>query len=111
MKKRKPPIENKIYAAIIAECERMEAAKIYKGNGHHLAQRLVPMISAGLLSKQQSKLYNLLTTSPQSTKEIAIKAKMNTKSVSAQLKQIQDANLLVLSKYGMNKKRKLWYKA
>ena len=37
-------LENDIYAAIIGETERLEHEKIYRGNGHHLAQRLTAMI-------------------------------------------------------------------
>lgn len=108
--KKQPPIENKIYAAIIANCEEMEANKIYKGNGHHLAQKLTAMVSAGILSKAQKKIYNVLTNQPQTTKEISEKVKMNTKEVSAQLKQIYDNTSLVLSKV-KNERRKLWYRA
>ena len=38
---------NKVYAAIIGECERLEHEKIYRGNGHHLAQKLTKMIEEG----------------------------------------------------------------
>lgn len=35
---------NTAYAAIMKECESLEHDKKYKGNGHHLAQRLVEML-------------------------------------------------------------------
>jgi len=38
-------LSNEVYAAIIKECEYLEQQKIYKGNGHHLAQRLTEMIT------------------------------------------------------------------
>lgn len=109
-KTKKPPIENKIYASIIANCEDMEFKKIYRGNGHHLAQRLTAMISAGILPKAQKKIYDVLTQSPQSTKEIAEKVNMSTKVVSSQLKNIYDSTLLVLKK-SKNERRNLWYRA
>lgn len=108
--KRIPPIENKIYASLIAHCEEMEANKVYRGNGHHLAQRLTAMVSAGILPKAQKEIYNALTKELQTTKEIADKVKMSTKVVSAQLKQMRDSTLLVLSK-DKNEKRKLWFRA
>ena len=110
MKKIKPPIENKIYASIIGQCESMEALGIYKGNGHHLAQRLTAMVSAGILPKEQRKIFEVLTREPQTTKQIADKVKMGTRVVSAQLKNIYDTTSLVLSK-NKNKTRKLWYLA
>ena len=42
----KNQLGNAIYQAIIGECERMERAGQYRGNGHHLAQRLQEMILA-----------------------------------------------------------------
>lgn len=38
--------KNKTYAAIIGEIERLEHKDAYRGNGHHLAQRLVDMLYA-----------------------------------------------------------------
>jgi len=40
----KNEFQNKTYKAIIAELERLEIQGIYKGNGHHLAQRLCEML-------------------------------------------------------------------
>lgn len=37
-------MENKIYAAIIAYCEELEHDKVYRGNGHHLAQNITRLI-------------------------------------------------------------------
>lgn len=102
-------IENSIYDAIIAHCEDMEAAGSYKGNGHHLAQRLTNMVSIGLLPKNKRKIYDALTIVPQLTKDIAEKVGMPPKTVSAQLKQMQKNTLLVHSKV-KNKRRKLWHK-
>lgn len=36
----KTEFQNKSYRAIIGELERLEIQGAYKGNGHHLAQRL-----------------------------------------------------------------------
>lgn len=36
--------KNTAYKAIIGELELLEANGMYKGNGHHLAQRLVEML-------------------------------------------------------------------
>jgi DNA-binding NarL/FixJ family response regulator len=109
MNKRKSPIENKIYAALIGHCEEMESKDVYRGNGHHLAQRLASMVSVGLLPKEQRKIYDVLTVEPQTTKEISEKVKKPTKTVSAHLKQIYDSTMLVHFK-NKNTRRKLWFK-
>ena len=51
MTKLNPPLnetrfKNKTYAAIIGEIERLEHKGAYRGNGHHLTQRLVDMLWA-----------------------------------------------------------------
>lgn len=46
--------ENDVYAAIIGETERLEHEGIYKGNGHHLAQRLTAMIMEKLKPEKVS---------------------------------------------------------
>jgi len=104
------PIENAIYASIVAECESLEAGKKYHGNGHHLAQRLSSMVSAALLPKQQKEIFSVLTKEPKSTKEISKQLNLESKLVSAQLSRIEETTLLVLSKK-QNKKNKLWYRA
>lgn len=38
--------ENVVYGSILEECEGMEHEGKYKGNGHHLAQRLCNLISS-----------------------------------------------------------------
>lgn len=100
-KRKKPPIENKIYASIVGSCEDMEFKKIYKGNGHHLAQRLTTIISAGILPKEQKKIYDVLTKSPQTTKEIAEKVNMSTRVVSSQLKIYTTVHYLFLKRLRM----------
>ena len=42
-------LRNIAYRTIIKECERIEHTGKYKGNGHHLAQRLADMISDKLV--------------------------------------------------------------
>lgn len=106
---KKQQIENKIFASIISYCEEMEANEIYRGNGHHLAQRLTQMVSIGILPKQQRKIYNALTKEPQSTKEIAEKVGMTTRLVSSQLRQMSNGTQLIFSKT-KNERRKLWYR-
>lgn len=96
--KRKPPIENKIYASIIGYCESIER-KSYNGNGHHLAQRLTSMVSAGLLSKQQKKIYDAMPSEKDiTTGDIAKSVNLPSKLVSVQLKQMKDSTLLIHSK-------------
>ena len=48
----KTDFENAMYKAIIQELEQLEHSGKYQGNGHHLAQRLIGMISAGVGAKQ-----------------------------------------------------------
>lgn len=108
-KTRSSIIENSIYAALIGECETMENVGTYKGNGHHLAQRLTQQVSAGLLKGQQAKIYGVLTTTPQSTNDIAKATGLNTKIVSTQLRQINEKSLLIATtKTG---RRRAWAKA
>lgn len=106
---KKQIIENLIYKSIIGHCEEMEAKKVYTGNGHHFAQRLTNLVSIGLLPKEKKKIYDVLTGTPQLTKEIADKVGMSSKTVSAQLKQMYDTTLLVHFKE-KNERRKLWYR-
>lgn len=106
--KKKQPIENKIYKAIIGLCEEKESKRAYRGNGHHLAQELSVKVAEGLLPKQQQKIYNLMTKTPQTSKEIGLKCKLSSKVISAQLKQIYDGTLLLGFKN--NGRIKLWYR-
>lgn len=106
--KKKSPIENKIYASIIGLCEEKESNKMYRGNGHHLAQELCVKVAEGLLPKQQRKIYDAMSKTPQTSKEIGVKCKLDSRMTSAQLKQIYDGTLLLAFK---NKGRiKLWYR-
>jgi len=104
------PIENRIYKSIILHCEEMEKKEQYKGNGHHLAQRLTSMVSVGLLSKQQGKIYEALTESSEgmAVKDISKKIKMPSRQVASQLRQIyMRTQLISFKKSGKNK---LWFK-
>lgn len=109
MAKAKPPIENKIYMAIIGICEGREASGAYKGNGHHLAQELTKAVSAGILAPKNKKIYNALTTVPTPTKEIAKILSSSSKTVSSALLQMEKNTLLVLS--NRKGKLRLWYKS
>ena len=96
-----------LYASIILRCEELENKGVYRGNGHHLAQNLCVDIQEGLLSKQQRKIYDVLTKSPASVKEISTKCKMSSRQTSAQLNQINDRyGLISFKRIGKNK---LWY--
>lgn len=108
MSKNRGPIENRIYKAIIRECEEMEHNGNYRGNGHHLAQRLTQMVSAAILSPQQTKVYNALQNEPQRTREIGAKCGLSSKQVSSQLIQMSQSTLLVHSK--KDRRFTLWYK-
>ncbi len=104
------PIENTIYKAILGHCEQLESKGSYVGNGHHLAQRLTAMVSAALLPKKQKLIYDAMTGIPRTTKEIADEVGMSTSLVNAQLKNICNNSLLVLTCED-NSRRKMWYKA
>jgi hypothetical protein len=108
-KKEKPPIENRIYQSIILYCEELENEKIYRGNGHHLAQKLTTLVSAGLLSRQEKKVFDCLSQTKKKTIEIAREIKLPSKTVSAILGQIRKKSLLIHCTME-NKKNKLWYK-
>ncbi len=107
-------IENRVYAAVIGHCEEMEHKGQYKGNGHHLAQRLSSMVAIGLLSKQQRQIYDALTESTEgiAVKEISLKTKISSRAVSAQLRAINSntTTLIAFKKVKKNGKINLWYK-
>ena len=110
MGKAKGPIENKIYASIILHCEEMENERTYRGNGHHLAQRLSKMVAEGLLTRQEKKIYDCLPESGKMrARDIAKQIGMSTKMVSSILHRIGEKTLLVHST-SENKRRNLWYK-
>lgn len=45
---------NVAYRAILEECEHIEHIGKYKGNGHHLAQRLADMVSNELTKEHHT---------------------------------------------------------
>lgn len=100
--------ENAIYSAIVGYCEGLEHDKIYRGNGHHLAQRLTALIRPALLSKQQKKIYDVLSETPMTTKEISEKVNINTSLVAAILTRIKKESLLINSD-NLNQRRKVWW--
>lgn len=107
----KESISNRVYQALIGHCEDMEAKKIYKGNGHHLAQRLTRMVEAGLLSRQQRKIYSAVEHSFLKTRDIAEKCGLTTKVVSVQLSIICTTTDLLTCSKEPGVKVKLWKKA
>lgn len=108
--------ENNIYASIIGYCEELEHEGIYKGNGHHLAQKLTTLVSEALLSEQQNSVYKVLKTTPQSAKEIGLLCDLPSKDVSAVLNQLSKTTTLISWKLWVSPKsqivtkRKLYYK-
>jgi predicted transcriptional regulator len=107
-KKRQQPIENKIYASIIGVCEGREKSGSYRGNGHHLARELTFKVSEALLARQQRKIYDAMSNTPMTSKDIGEKCGLSSKVVSAQIKRINDTTLLVSSK--RDGRFKMWYK-
>jgi len=105
----KTPIENKIYASLISECEHLEFNDKYHGHGHHLAQKLTTLVSIGILSKQKKIIFDALTKEPQTVKEIFQKTGIPSKNISSQLKQMYDNTSLIHFKM-KNARIKLWYK-
>ena len=89
---------NQIYQGLIGECERLEAVGAYKGNGHHLAQRLTVSVLVELLPKGQRELYDYLDGTFQTAKELADKAGLRTKFVSVYVKQMNEKGYLVIIK-------------
>jgi DNA-binding MarR family transcriptional regulator len=89
---------NKIYQGLIGECEKLEYEGVYKGNGHHLAQRLTMSVLVELLPKKQRQIYDCMDESYQTAKEIADKAGIHTKEISPNVKQINSKGTLVISK-------------
>ena len=109
----KKSTESRVYLAVIGHCEEMEKKGQYRGNGHHLAQRLSSMVTAGLLSKQQRQIYDALTENTEgiSVKEISLATKIQSRAVSAQLRAINsNTQLINFKKTKKDGKIKLWYK-
>lgn len=101
-------IENKIYVSVIGLCEKRESTGAYRGNGHHLAQEICVKVTEGLLPKQQKSIYDVMDKMPKTSKQIGIKININSRIVSAQLKQIHQNTTLISFK---NKGRiKYWYR-
>ena len=86
---------NNIYRGLIGICEKREAEGAYKGNGHHLAQKLTVSVLIELLPKKQRKVYDALTRQPQTAKQIRKKTGIDTKEISVLVKQIQREGDLV----------------
>jgi hypothetical protein len=103
-----PPIENKIYISIIGFCEDKESNGQYKGNGHHLAQKLSTLVASGLLPNQQRLIFESLTETPIRVSEISRKLNIPSKHVSSQLNQIYNSTLLI--GFNKNGRIKYWYK-
>ena len=91
-------VENKIYSAIIGELELRESEGTLRCNGHHLAQKLTKLVSVSLLPSQQLLIYNALSHTYQTAKEISTKTGLPTKIISSQIKLIQKKSLLVSTK-------------
>lgn len=103
-------IENIVYASTICLCEHMESKGQYKGNGHHLAQRLCVLVAEGTLTKQEKTVYSVMDTHGMSAKEIGEKCgyKFSSKLVSAILRNIQKKCSLIGCKG--EERKKTWYK-
>lgn len=103
-------MENEIYASLIGTCEKLEADGIYKGNGHHLAQKLSWMVREGLLSKQEKLVYAQLTNVLKTTKEISLGCELPSKNVSTILdKMSKETTLIVFIRKGKLKSWKRRY--
>ena len=95
-------VENKIYKAIIKDCEAMENVTF---NGHHLAQKLTKLVAIALLSDKERTIYNTLSVTPITTSDIAIKLGIPNKIISAQLIQIERKVSFVHSKLVNNNRQ------
>lgn len=89
------PIENKLYEAINTILSDLESHGVYRGNSHHLTQKITHAVSVSLLSKQQKELYDCLTTRPKSAKEISLESGIPSKNVSSVLNEIYNKTLLL----------------
>lgn len=89
---------NKIYKGLIGECEKIEHEGSYKGNGHHLAQKLTNLVLVELLPHKQRNIFDCLDGSYKTAKEIAELAGIETKEISPNVNQINKKGTLVISK-------------
>lgn len=49
-------LENAIYGALCPELEKLEHSRNLVGNGHHVAQRITPLIRAAIRERYERKL-------------------------------------------------------
>jgi len=89
---------NKIYRGLIAICEKREHDGAYHGNGHHLAQELTTSVLIELLPRNQRLLFDALTQTHQTAKQLSEKTGFDTKTVSSMLRAINKEGTLVTSK-------------
>ncbi len=89
---------NKIYKGLIAICEKRESDGAYNGNGHHLAQELTTSVLIELLPKKQRLLFDCLTNTYQTARQLSDKSGFDTKTVSSMLRAINKEGTLVVSK-------------
>lgn len=97
---------NQYYSATIGYLQFLEEKGFLTISSHSAAQKLTTLLEYETLSKQQSKIITVLINCGRcSTKDIAEITGIKSKTVSAQLKQIEK-NTLLLSVFKINKKNK-----
>lgn len=107
---RKKLLDNLVYAALIGHCEELEHSNTYKGNGHHLAQKLTGMVCVSLLDGNLKKIYDCLNI-PKNTKQIALETGIPSKHISATLRQSKTNCIGYIFKTkpdGTKSKHKIW---
>lgn len=103
----KYPIENRINKSIIEYCKSKEGRVII--NGDNLAKNLSSMVTLGLLTDQQKKIYDcLLVDIPKDIKTISKETKIDTVQIANQLRVINKTTQLI--NFKIEYKKKLWFK-
>ena len=102
--------QDKIYNSIVLVFEDLEAKGMYKGNGHHLAQKVSYLVESALLPNQQKVIYEQLTKTPTKTVDIAKALGLASKNVSSQLREMYSSTRLIGYKTNDGGKLKYWYK-
>lgn len=106
--KNKKTTEEIAYAALHLDLSELENKSLLKCNSHHLSQKLAVKIAEAFLPKQQRKIYEVLTKSPQRVGDIAEKCGLSSNLVSVQLQNIKNNTLLVQNRQDGH--YKLWYR-
>ncbi len=89
------PIENRIHASIINHCKDLQDKGVCVIDGGQLAKTITTLVTVGLLTEQQQKIYRALTEKPKDAKTISKEIKVSSVTISIQLRHIYKTTQLL----------------